>query len=574
MTPPIRSVLPVLVSSLLTAAAAGQTTLYVKATATPPGDGLTWATAFADLQDALALARSPGSPVQAVWVTAGTYVPHAGDASVSFEFVDGVSVYGGFAGGETSIDQRDLVENVTVLSGDLNGDDEPNWGNRVDNTDTVVVAEDCGATTVVDGVTVYGGHSAAHWGAGMRAQGGALVIRNCLFQSNLSGGGGGMMIWDCNAWVENSTFSGNYCHLGTGGGIRTHGTSAPTLVDCVFEYNTSIGGNTITPEGAGAGVDHRATSALMTVRGCTFHANTARPFWPTGGSLYARGGGLHSFLGTVDVRDCAFTNNFANAGGGFYAWRPATVVNCVFDSNTVDALEGDIVDYGGYGAGASFRGSQGPSFLTNCTVVRNEGEAGAVTGLGSTVLNVENSVLWANTATGEEVSTREAQLDASEDVVRYSCVEGLLEPIPGEDPPNPADFPGSIDTNPVFADLAAGDVRLAPGSPAIDAGDNAAVPVGVTLDLAGNSRFVDDPDTPDSGLGQPPIVDMGAYEVQVVGAACPSDLDGSGDVGFGDILDIIGHWGSCPGCPQDLNGDTQVGFADILVVIGAWGPCP
>ncbi|MCP3904482.1 MAG: VCBS repeat-containing protein [Planctomycetes bacterium] len=57
-------------------------------------------------------------------------------------------------------------------------------------------------------------------------------------------------------------------------------------------------------------------------------------------------------------------------------------------------------------------------------------------------------------------------------------------------------------------------------------------------------------------------------------APCPSDLDGSGDVGFGDILQVIGAWGPCgPDCPQDLSGNGSVDFADILVVIGAWGPC-
>ncbi|MHC5114776.1 MAG: FG-GAP repeat domain-containing protein [Planctomycetota bacterium] len=55
---------------------------------------------------------------------------------------------------------------------------------------------------------------------------------------------------------------------------------------------------------------------------------------------------------------------------------------------------------------------------------------------------------------------------------------------------------------------------------------------------------------------------------------CPSDLDGSGDVGFGDILQVIGAWGPCAAtCPQDLSGNGNVDFADILLVIGAWGPC-
>ncbi|MHC5114907.1 MAG: hypothetical protein ACYTGP_10830 [Planctomycetota bacterium] len=57
-------------------------------------------------------------------------------------------------------------------------------------------------------------------------------------------------------------------------------------------------------------------------------------------------------------------------------------------------------------------------------------------------------------------------------------------------------------------------------------------------------------------------------------SACPEDLDGDTNVGFGDLLAVIGQWGPCHGsCPADLNGDHTVGFGDILVVIGAWGPC-
>ncbi|MCP3904082.1 MAG: hypothetical protein GY715_10655 [Planctomycetes bacterium] len=55
---------------------------------------------------------------------------------------------------------------------------------------------------------------------------------------------------------------------------------------------------------------------------------------------------------------------------------------------------------------------------------------------------------------------------------------------------------------------------------------------------------------------------------------CTGDLDGDGDVDFGDILSVIGAWGPCLACPQDLNGNGHVDFADVLAVIGAWGPCP
>jgi hypothetical protein len=57
-------------------------------------------------------------------------------------------------------------------------------------------------------------------------------------------------------------------------------------------------------------------------------------------------------------------------------------------------------------------------------------------------------------------------------------------------------------------------------------------------------------------------------------ADCPADIDGSGDVGFDDLLDVLSNWGPCIGCPQDIDGDDQVGFSDLLGVLSTWGPCP
>jgi hypothetical protein len=58
------------------------------------------------------------------------------------------------------------------------------------------------------------------------------------------------------------------------------------------------------------------------------------------------------------------------------------------------------------------------------------------------------------------------------------------------------------------------DLRLSFTPPAIDAGDNSAVPGSVTTDLDGNPRFWDVPGVPDTGSGSPPVVDMGAYEIE------------------------------------------------------------
>jgi len=56
------------------------------------------------------------------------------------------------------------------------------------------------------------------------------------------------------------------------------------------------------------------------------------------------------------------------------------------------------------------------------------------------------------------------------------------------------------------------------------------------------------------------------------GAPCPADLDGSGDVGFDDLLAVLAAWGD-EGGPEDLDGDGVVGFGDLLLVLSSWGPC-
>jgi hypothetical protein len=67
-----------------------------------------------------------------------------------------VGVFGGFAGGETARDMRDVVANVAILSGDLLGNDTAGWGNRGDNAYHVVVGAD---NARLDGFLIHGGEA-------------------------------------------------------------------------------------------------------------------------------------------------------------------------------------------------------------------------------------------------------------------------------------------------------------------------------------------------------------------------------------------------------------------------------
>lgn len=100
--------------------------VYVRDGASILGSGQAWSTAMPFLQDALALARDCPGTVNEIWVAEGTYYPdldasmsHTGDRERTLEMVSSVAVYGGFAGTETSLAQRDYAANVTTLSGNI-----------------------------------------------------------------------------------------------------------------------------------------------------------------------------------------------------------------------------------------------------------------------------------------------------------------------------------------------------------------------------------------------------------------------------------------------------------------------
>jgi hypothetical protein len=56
-------------------------------------------------------------------------------------------------------------------------------------------------------------------------------------------------------------------------------------------------------------------------------------------------------------------------------------------------------------------------------------------------------------------------------------------------------------------------------------------------------------------------------------AACPGDVDGSGEIGFADLIAVLAAWGPCPECPEDVDGNDEVGFGDLITLLAEWGPC-
>ncbi len=251
-----------------------------------------------------------------------------------------------------------------------------------------------------------------------------------------------------------------------GGGMWVNGGSA-TISHCIFN------GNSASERGGGL----RLTNVTLTIDGCLFTSNSAGT---GGGGLGTRSGS------TFTVQDTTFRGNSTgpNNGAGLEADSGATVINCVFQNNSGNGL---LFNIGGTVINSTFTGnsSYGVAFIQDGTIV--------------------NSILWADSIV-DEVFVGFGTIS-----VTYSDVGGT-------------GFGGTGNKNadPLFLNAGTGDLRLGSGSPAIDCGNNSAVPGSVTTDIAGLPRFFDDPIAPNTGLGTPPIVDMGANERVPISVTAPS----------------------------------------------------
>ena len=354
------------------------------------------------------------------------------------------------------------------------------------------------------------------------------TVTSCSFSGNSGGFGGGMFNDNSNPTVSNCTFVGNTATATSGGGMASLGGSSPTVSNCAFIGNTS-GCN-------GAGM--LIIGGSSTVINCTFSGHSTN-----------FGAGMLIAGGNSTVINCTFSGNSADFGGGMAnTGGSQTVINCIFSGNSAISSGGGMFNFGGN------------QTVTDCTFAFNSAGNGNALGFdsGPSDTSIANCILWDG---GDEIRNN----DGSTITVAYSLVQGGFPGPPG---------PGNIDTDPLFVDPDNGDYRLSAGSPCIDAGDNTAVPAGITTDLDGNPRFVDDPKTIDSGNGDPPVVDIGAYEFQ--GASqCPWDCDGGestdGTVGIDDFLALLAQWGSPGICDFDGGG---VGINDFLELLANWGPCP
>lgn len=466
-----------------TTAPAGATghRIYVDHDATGNSDGSSWQDAYGNLQLALIQARALAAQGRVeMWVAAGVYRPNApnanpNDRARAFQLASNVALYGGFAGTESALDQRDPAAHVTVLSGDMFDDDSTDAdGVTLHHADIVgtnsyhvVVANGVDATAELDGFTITAGHANAgglispflmRYGAGLYLHASEPMLRQLVVRGNSA--------------PNSSSFGGGlYAENASSGPART-----VHMQDVRFLHNYARGGGAI-------------ATLRTSLRGdaITFEHNSA----VDGGALYL------SLVSDVRFTNSVFAaNSAANNGGAIRGFRERiSLVNALLTGN-----------HAGNDGGAYY--SDGTSslnlliVLTNSTLAGNRAEnsGGAIhrTLEDNGGTRLFNTVVWDNqdsSGTGT-ASASHGGPGAARLVAVNSLVQGMLAPgsdnLDGTLPGNAPLFIEPLD--PATAPSTSGDFHVQIGSPLVDRGDNQArinpiIGTQPALPLQGNIGF-------------------------------------------------------------------------------------
>ncbi len=388
--------------------------IYVDQRDCGPANGLTWQTAFNNLDQALNLAAqetAAGATGVQIWMAAGTYSPHeiyapngvaggaagtsgyCGSVQDTFNLVNGVNIYGGFAGNETAISQRptngcdvtylngagdwhvltagnDLtnagitvtLDGLTVVNGDATGPsasgNDSGGGLRVIGNSNITlndvnfsndracgnggaISQSGGTLTITSGL--YVNDQASESGGAIIVQNTALSITGANFQCDIAGQSGGA-IFDNNSsgTISQSTFNND--HAQNGGAILAINVPNLNITSSTFtgdQTNCSTGSTS----GYGGAID--SIGSTLTLSGDTFTGNSS---WANGGAIQ-NGGFLCSVL---NLTNCCFSNDSGVNGGaicngGLLAASldhcVANLVGCQISSCHSSGNGGGVINY-------------------------------------------------------------------------------------------------------------------------------------------------------------------------------------------------------------------------------------
>ncbi len=266
-------------------------------------DGLSWATAFNKLEDALLQAAlSTGSNV---WVAKGTYTP---PANQSFKMGRTSKVYGGFSNNNTDFSHRDWKANPTILKGSGAGVIDNDYLNDAGNTT---------GWAILEGFTITGGNN-TKGGAGMYNKYASPDLKNIIFIDNhTSGSGGAFYSEGSSSFLTNVTFEDNTAATDGGAVYVTTIVNKLTYTGLVFINNSANRGGAIVTTGNSANVE---------MVNNVFENNHAE----YGGAVYNTSVWAINFTNTVFAGNTAdFTAAVHNAGSS-----RAVYLNVSFSKNT------------------------------------------------------------------------------------------------------------------------------------------------------------------------------------------------------------------------------------------------
>jgi len=404
---------------------------YVDKGATGANDGTSWTDAFTKVQDAVDAALAGDE----IWVAEGYYYPAGSDPVIQMK--DGVDIYGGFMGTESSLGERgNPADHPTILDGQ-------------DDLYHVVI----GATDArLDGFKIEDGDADGNigndnYGAGMLNDGvNNLLVDNCIFDNNNAGcpydyfpyyntrilgyGAGMANLNNSTVTISNTIFSDNFA-LGDGAGMLNSSNSSVTLTDCTFTDNEAMYYYFSLKGGGHGGAIENAGDTV--IGNCIFNGNDASGAGMLGS--VGSGGAINNSAGYLFVSDSEFRGNGGLGtlwGGAISNWSDLTVANSKFFGNYGQMYGGAIftnstsaeitnslfVNNDANEGGAIYNSSS--LTITNCTLTGNDASRGGGIYNDSSGLTISNSILWDdNASNGPEIYDTGAVA-----IVNYSDVQG------------------------------------------------------------------------------------------------------------------------------------------------------
>ena len=310
------------------------TKIFVDIDATGNNDGTSWTDAFTDLQDGIVAAEN-SSIADTVWVAEGLYKPTNGtDRTQRFDVLgNGVKIFGGFDATEVTFGQRDVQSNPTIISGDLNDNDDPNDVTytslfRADNSYKLFYVD--GDNVEINGFTLTGGHANLtsnnfnNRGAAVYKEPDAanFTIKHCVVTENVANREGTLYLAhnvSSSLTIESCEFSNNFGRYGAG--FSTNSTSSSTITvsvaNCLFHNNVSDdagGGDALS--GSSFGIFLNGGAANATIVNNTFAynydngTNTAFDKGTVALRRYLSGDALN-----VDMHNNVFWENYSDNSG-------------------------------------------------------------------------------------------------------------------------------------------------------------------------------------------------------------------------------------------------------------------